>query len=110
MEDKDQPLIQVPVSGSPEPPHLGPRSPRWEGNTKLIVGLSIVAISAFLLFRFMNIVGPLLLAFVLAYLFYPLTGLVRSALRLPWRTTVTLVYLILLILFIGSIAIGGLAV
>ncbi len=110
MDDNDQVVIEVPVSGAPDPPNLGPRSPRWGSTTKLIVGLSVVAISAFLLFRFLNIVGPLLLAFILAYLFYPLTDLVRRTLRLSWRSTATFIYLVLLIIFLGSIAIGGLAV
>jgi predicted PurR-regulated permease PerM len=109
-EGKGQPVIQVPVSGSPEPPVVGPRSPRWGATTKLIVGLSVVAISAFLLFRFLNIVGPLLLAFILAYLVHPISNSVTKRLRLSWRASVTVLYLILLILVIGSIAIGGIAV
>ncbi len=66
MDDNTQPIIEVPVSGAPEPPQIAPRSPRWGSTTKLIVGLSVVAIGIFLLFRFLNIVGPLLLAFILA--------------------------------------------
>ncbi len=110
MEDKDQSLIQVPISGSPEPPSVGPRSPRWGATTKLIVGLSLAAIGAFLLFRFLNIVGPLLLAFILAYLFYPLTDLVRRGLHISWRATATLIYVLLLVFILGSIAVSGLAV
>src|SRR5512142_140053 len=106
----DQPIIQVPVSGTPEPPAHTPRSPRWGATTKLIVGLTIAAISAFLLFRFLNIVGPLLLAIILAYLFYPMVDGIRKTIHLPWRAAVTLVYLVLLILVLGSIALGGLAV
>ncbi len=110
MDDRGQPVIQVPVGGSPEPPVVGPRSPRWGSTTKMIVGLSVVAICALLLFRFLNIVGPLLLAFILAYLFHPLSTSVRKGLHFSWRASVTILYLILLILVIGSIALGGLAV
>jgi predicted PurR-regulated permease PerM len=110
MEDIDQPVIQVPVSGSPEPPRVGPPSPRWGSTTKLVVGLSVVAIGAFLLFRFLNIVGPLLLAFILAYLLHPVSATVRKGLRFSWRASVTVVYLILFFVVIGSITIGGLAV
>ena len=110
LDDDDQGVIQVPVSGAPDPPNMGPRSPRWGSTTKLIVGLSVVAISAFLLFRFLNIVGPLLLAFILAYLFYPLTDQLRRSLHISWRATATFIYIVLLILLLGSIAIGGLTV
>jgi len=110
MDDKGQPVIQVPVSGSPEPPMLRPRSPRWGSTTKLIVGLSVVAICAFLFLRFLNIVGPLLMAFILAYLFHPVSTSLRNGLRMSWRASVTFLYLILFILIAGLIAIGGLAV
>jgi predicted PurR-regulated permease PerM len=110
MDDIDQSVIQVPVSGSPEPPRVGPSSPRWGSTTKLIVGLSVVAISAFLLFRFLNIVGPLLLAFIMAYLLHPVSTALRNGLRFSWRAAVTVVYLALFLIVIGSIAIGGLAV
>ena len=46
-------------------------SPQWENTTKLVVGLTLVAITAGLLIRFKAILGPLLLAFVLAYIFHP---------------------------------------
>lgn len=106
-----QPVIQVPVSGVQEaPPVITPRSPRWGSTTKLVIGLSLVAIGAFLLFRFLNIVGPLILAFILAYLFYPVAELARKYIGLSWRVAVTVIYLILLILVVGSLAIGGLAV
>jgi len=85
-------------------------SPHWGATTKLIIGFSVVAIGAFLVFRFLNIVGPLLLAFILAYLFYPLAERARSALKIPWRVTVTVLFLILFIILLGSIALGGLAV
>ncbi len=102
--EESQPAGQVPVSG----PENG--SPQWNATTKLVIALSLAAISIFLLVRFLNIVGPLLLAFVLAYLFYPLAKWVRKGLHIPWRVSTTLVYLVLLILILGSIAIGGLAV
>ncbi len=70
----------------------------------------MMAIGAFLLFRFLNIVGPLLLALILAYLLYPMAENMRTGTRISWRTAVGFVYLILLIILIGSIAMGGIAV
>jgi predicted PurR-regulated permease PerM len=103
-EDTD-PLEEIPVSGP-----ASMITPHWGSTTKLIIGLSVVAIGAFLLLRFMNIVGPLLVAFIFAYLLYPLAESAQKELHLSWRIAVTFIFIILLILFIGSIAIGGLAV
>ncbi len=90
----------------PEPPN----SPRWSSATKLVVGLALVGIFAFLLFRFLNLVGPLLLAFILAYLFYPLAELMNRDVKITWRASVTIIYVILVILVIGSLTLGGLTV
>lgn len=105
-----QPVIEVPVSGEPAPPAIVQRSPRWGETTKLVVGLSLVAVGAFLVFRFLNIVGPLLLAFVLAYLFHPIASLAKRKIGLSWRAGVTILYVILLILLLGVIGIGGFTV
>jgi predicted PurR-regulated permease PerM len=86
------------------------RSPRWGATTKLIVGLSLVAISGFLLFRFLNIVGPLLLAFLLAYLLYPISELISKRTHMPWRVSITLIFLVLLVIVLGSVAAGGVAI
>jgi predicted PurR-regulated permease PerM len=85
-------------------------SPRWTSTTKLIVGLTLVAVISFLIFRFLNFIGPLLLAFILAYLFYPMAFALRQRTGVSWRLTVSLLYLLLLILLVGSITIGGFTV
>ena len=107
---EDSGLAQVPVSGSSNVPTVPNGSPRWGASTKLVVGLSVVAISAFLFVRFLNIVGPLLLAFILAYLIYPLAEQARVTTRLPWRVVVSFLFLFLVLLLFGLIAVGGLAV
>lgn len=84
-------------------------SPHWSGTTKLIVSLALMAIMAGLMARFRTIVGPLLVAFILAYLIYPLSDVIRRGLHAPWKLSVTLLYLIIIILFLGLIALGGLA-
>jgi predicted PurR-regulated permease PerM len=68
-------------------------SPRWSSTTKLIAGLTFVAVLAFLVVRFQNFLGPLLLTFIVAYLFYPAAIALLRWLKLPWRLAVTLIYL-----------------
>jgi predicted PurR-regulated permease PerM len=84
-------------------------SPRWGSNTKLIIGFTVVALIAALFIYFRTIIGPLLLAFILAYLFQPVAARLTLSLRLPWRTSVNLIYLLTLILLIGLATIAGLA-
>ncbi|HEY2980082.1 MAG TPA: AI-2E family transporter [Anaerolineales bacterium] len=82
-------------------------SPRWGSTTKLVVALTIVAVAAALLVRFQFIIGPLLIALVLAYLLHPVATLLQRR-PLSWRAAVSVVYLVIFILLIGLLALGGL--
>jgi predicted PurR-regulated permease PerM len=85
-------------------------SPHWGSTTKLVLGLTIVAIFAALLIRFRGIIGPLILAFVLAYLLHPVAGRFSKFAHLPWRTGVSLIYLFLIVILVVSLTFTGLAV
>jgi len=84
-------------------------SPKWGSTVKLIVGLSFVAIVAGMLIYFRQIIGPLLLAFMLSYLLHPLAMRLSNTFKLSWRTSVAVVYLTLVILLIGVFTLIGLA-
>jgi len=85
-------------------------SPHWSSTTKLIVGLSFVAVAAALLITFRTIIGPLILAFMLAYLLHPIIARLSKGLNLSWRMSVNLVYVIIILLLIGSFTAAGLAI
>ncbi|HSM23567.1 MAG TPA: AI-2E family transporter [Anaerolineaceae bacterium] len=85
------------------------KSPSWSSSTKLVVTLILLALFAFLLVRFTTILAPLFVAFLLAYLLYPIPNFFKEKLRISWKLTVLIIYLILLILFLGLITIGGFA-
>ncbi len=85
-------------------------SPHWGSTTKLILGLTIVAIIAALLVSFRGIIGPLILAFVLAYLIHPVAGRFSRFAHIPWRTAVSLIYLLLIIILVLSLTFAGLAI
>lgn len=87
-----------------------PASPNWSSTTKLVVGLTAVAIVAALLIKFRNIIGPLILAFMLAYLLYPLAGRFSEKLKISWRAAVNLIYLVLSILVLASFTATGVAI
>ena len=82
-------------------------SPRWSPTTKLLVGLVIVGIIAFLFIRFTSLLTPLLMVFILAYLLHPVATMISFWLRVSWRAAVNILYFIILILFIGSLTLGG---
>ncbi len=82
-------------------------SPSWGSTTKLIVGLTIVAIAAGLVVRFQDIIAPLLMAFVLSYLFHPVASALQRVTRFSWRASVGLIYLVILVLVLGLLTLGG---
>jgi len=82
-------------------------SPRWGSTTKLLVGLVIVGIIAFLIYRFSSLISPLLLIFIIAYLFHPLTGLIANSFGISWKAAVNILYAVIFLILIGLITLGG---
>jgi predicted PurR-regulated permease PerM len=94
----------------PEPSPPSPESPLWGATTKLVVGLTIVAIIAALLSRFQSLLGPLVLAFMLTYLLHPIVKSLSNATPLSWRSSVNLIYIILVIVLVSLFTATGFAV
>jgi predicted PurR-regulated permease PerM len=92
-----------------ENPNPNSSSPRWSWTTKLIVGLGLVGVAIWLLVQFQNFLGPIILAFILAYLFYPVANFIRTTFKIPWRLAVTLIYIIIVLVLLGLLTWGGLA-
>jgi predicted PurR-regulated permease PerM len=88
-------------------PEVKSGSPSWSWTTRLVVGITMVAIAAFLAVRFQSLIAPLLLAFIVAYLFYPLARGMTSKVKIPWNLSVALVYLIFVLIFLGLLTWGG---
>jgi predicted PurR-regulated permease PerM len=84
------------------------RSPRWGPMTKLVVALTFIALLAWLLSRFQSLIPPLLMAFILSYLLYPVASFLDRKLYLKWRAAVGLIFFLLLVLLLGLITVGGL--
>ena len=87
-----------------------PVTPKWTSTTKLVVGLSLVAIVAALVIQFRNIIGPLILAFMLAYLLYPVARWISKTIHIPWQTAVGLIYLVVLVIVLALFTATGVAV
>lgn len=85
-----------------------PSSPRWSTTTKLVVALTFVAIFIWLFIQFRNLVGPLLAAFLLAYLVQPAADRLHRNVRIPWRFAVSIMYVLIVLVILGLLAWGGL--
>lgn len=75
----------------------------------MVVGLTIAGILLAMLIYFRSIIGPLILAFILVYLLHPMAVLLNTRTKLSWRASVNIIYIILLIIVIGSTTLIGLA-
>jgi predicted PurR-regulated permease PerM len=87
-------------------PHFA-TSPRWSPTTKLLVGLVIIGIVAFLFLRFTSLITPLLMVFILAYLLHPVATMISYWLRVSWKAAVNILYSIILLLLVGALTLGG---
>jgi len=87
--------------------HTPSTSPRWTGTTKLVVALTVVVIIGALLVRFHTLIGPLLMAIILAYLVYPLASLLDNRTPLSWRAAVSIIYLLFILILLGLLTVGG---
>jgi predicted PurR-regulated permease PerM len=93
----------------PEKSNPNQPSPRWNWTTKLVFGLALVALAIWLLVQFQNFLGPIIMALVLAYLFYPIANFIQRSLKIPWRLAVTIIYIVVVLVILGLLTWGGLA-
>ncbi|NJN80440.1 MAG: AI-2E family transporter [Anaerolineales bacterium] len=84
-----------------------PNSPTWGTNTKLIVGLTLIVLIGALIVSSQSVITPLLIALVVSYLFHPIAEFFQRKLGFSWGASVGVLYLIIIIILIGSLAIGG---
>jgi len=82
-------------------------SPRWTSLTKLVVAMTIIVILGALLVRFRSIIGPVLMAFILAYLLHPLAALLQRKLRFAWTWAVNLIYIVFILILLALLTWGG---
>ncbi len=85
-------------------------SPKWNSTAKLVVGLTIAGLGAALIFRFQNILAPLLLSFILAYLFHPIASFFNRRFKIPWRLISTIIFLLIFAAVIALLTWGGISI
>ncbi|MCB0117733.1 MAG: AI-2E family transporter [Anaerolineales bacterium] len=85
-------------------------SPSWGTNTKLVVALTIVVIVGALLVKFQFIITPLVMAFLLSYLFHPIADFLQRKLHISWNFAVGIIFIVIIILLLGLLTLGGVGV
>jgi len=70
-------------------------SPRWSPSTKRLVITSSLILVALFIYRFRDVIMPLVVALLLAYILSPLVALITRLTRMPRTLAVVLVYLAL---------------
>ena len=86
------------------------RSPYWNTTTKLVFGLTIVAILAGIFIYYRSVVSLLILAFIITYLFRPIVIFLTERTKMSWRLSATLLFALMIILIIGILTGAGLAI
>jgi predicted PurR-regulated permease PerM len=84
-----------------------PASPIWGSMTKLVVSLTLVVVMGALLMRFKYVVVPVLMAFVVAYLLFPLASRISRKTPLSWAMTVNLIYVVIILVLLALLTWGG---
>ncbi|RLT38680.1 MAG: AI-2E family transporter [Chloroflexi bacterium] len=82
-------------------------SPSWTTATKAIVAVSSLALAVLVIWRFQELIQPLVLALLLAYLLNPVISLISNRLGLPRGTTVLAVYAILAVAVVVTLSFVG---
>ena len=74
--------------------------PHWSSSTKLTVGLLLLELSIYLLYRFSVVIGPLILAAVVAFVLSPLANWFDNRLRVRRGFAALLAYLVAIFILV----------
>lgn len=81
--------------------------PRWGSTTKVVVAVIMVVLFGLFFYLFRVALVPVLIAMIMAFIFYPVAHRVSKLLRIPHSTATLLVYLILVALIVPVIILLG---
>ncbi len=75
--------------------------PHWPYATKLTISLLLLAFFIFLLSRFREIIPPIIIAIIIAYILNPIVNFLQRRFHLPRTLTILITYIILMVIIIG---------
>lgn len=82
----------------------------WSTNTKLIVGIALLALGAGLLFQLRPLLTPLSFALILTYLLLPIVDALERRTFLSWRGATNIVFILLVLILLSSLTASGVAI
>ncbi|MDK2981964.1 MAG: hypothetical protein PWQ55_2311 [Chloroflexota bacterium] len=85
-------------------------SPKWSASTKTIITLLILAAVVALMIRFSSLMNTLVSAVVLSVIFHPLAEWINKKTRISWSWSVTIVYILAVVIIFTLLALGGIAI
>jgi predicted PurR-regulated permease PerM len=62
-----------------------------------------------MLIRFQTILGPVLLSFIISYLIYPVANFLHKKLKIGWRASVSIIYIIIALVVLALLTWGGIS-
>ncbi len=77
---------------------------RWSTSTKRTITLVILVLLALVIYRFRDVIAPLAIAFLLAFILSPIVGFLADRLHLSRGPATTLVFLALIVGMLGAVA------
>jgi len=86
------------------------KSPAWTTTTKLVIGLTAVAILAGIFIYYRSVVSLIILAFIITYLFRPIVIYLTEKINMSWRLGTALLFVLFIILLIALLTGAGLAI
>ncbi len=86
------------------------QSPAWTTTTKLVFGLTAVAILGGIFIYYRSVVSLIILAFIITYLFRPIVIYLTEKINISWRLGTALIFLLFIILLIALLTSAGLAI
>jgi len=91
---------------TPEERHLSymESSPFWGSNVKLVIGITLVAVAAGLLFQFQRILTPLAFAGIISYILFAVIEVLSERTFLGWRGATNVIFLLLLALLLTTLS------
>jgi len=72
-----------------------------------VVGLALVAMAIWLIVQFQSFLGMMITAFILSYLIHPIASFMQEKIKIPWRVSVSIIYIVLVLSFLGLLTWGG---
>ncbi|MCP4537030.1 MAG: AI-2E family transporter [Chloroflexi bacterium] len=76
---------------------------RWTTFTKRSVVLMLLVLLGMTLYRFRNVIPPLMIAFLVAFILHSIVGFISSRLRISHGSATNIVFLVLITMMLGAV-------